>query len=93
MYSYRMSKKELDKSLQDLRAEIDKLGAENDDIKEKIDTLATGIEGEINNLDNTKYIDSLIQNIQQHIEQLETEHPRITGVLNRIMVTLSGLGI
>ena len=39
-----MSKKELDKSLQDLRAEIDKLGAENDDIKEKIDTLATGIE-------------------------------------------------
>ena len=88
-----MSKKELDKSLQDLRAEIDKLGAENDDIKEKIDTLATGIEGEINNLDNTKYIDSLIQNIQQHIEQLETEHARNTGVLNRIMVTLSGLGI
>lgn len=88
-----MSKKELNKSLQDLRAELDKLGTDNDDIKEKIDSLATGIEGEINNLDNTKYIDSLIQNIQEHVEQLETDHPRITGVLNRIMVTLSGLGI
>ena len=88
-----MSKKELNQALKELRAESDKLGVENIDAKKKISSLASSIEDEINNLDNRKYIDDLIKNIQEHIEQYEIDHPRITSVLNRIMVTLSGLGI
>ncbi len=79
--------------MQDLRTELDKLGEDNNDVKIKIDTLATSIKSEINNLDNSTYFDSLIHNIQEHVEQIETEHPRITGVLNRIMVALGSLGI
>jgi len=31
--------------------------------------------------------------VTELIEQFEVEHPRITGVLNDLMVTLSGMGI
>jgi len=42
-----MSKKELNKLLQDLRTELDKLGEDNNDVKIKIDTLATSIKSEL----------------------------------------------
>lgn len=88
-----MTRKELNKSLKELREEVNKLDFDSSDTKQKIDLLASSIEDELDNLDNTKYIDTLVKNIQEHIERYESEHPRVTGILNRIMVTLSGLGI
>jgi hypothetical protein len=37
--------------------------------------------------------DTLVNNVQESIRQLEVEHPRTTGVLNHIMVALSNMGI
>ena len=35
----------------------------------------------------------MLDSLRDHIEQFEVEHPRLTGALNRIMVSLSNIGI
>ena len=87
-----MSKEELHQSLQALQQELDKLEESNEEIRDRATRLIVDIENQLDTSNNDED-DSLIDRIQKLIEQFEVEHPRITGIMNRIMMTLSDMGI
>jgi predicted RNase H-like nuclease (RuvC/YqgF family) len=88
-----MSKEKLRESLERLRSEINILKEGNDAAKNRINRLITDLEHYVKNLDNNDQRTVLLAHIPKLIGELETEHPRITNILNAIMVTLSNMGI
>jgi len=88
-----MNKDDLKKSLQSLQDELDKLNGSDETVKQRITHLIDEVELQLANPENTDQKDSLIEKLQYSIEQFEVEHPRITGIMNRIMMTLSDMGI
>ena len=86
-------KNELQKSLQALQTELDKLEGTDEEIRNRAARLIVDIERQLENPDDTEHKDSLLEKIPKLIDQFEVEHPRITGIMNRIMMTLSDMGI
>lgn len=87
-----MSREELDQSLDALRAEVAKLD-ESDSSKARLNSIITNVERHADDAIDDAEDESVVEQVQSHIEQFETEHPGVTGILNRIMVTLSNIGI
>lgn len=91
-----MNQEELKQSIKTLQTELDKLDkldSENDAMRERLRHLIDEIEQQLAHPENEDQKDSLIEKLQHSIEQFEVEHPRITGIMNRIMMTLSDMGI
>ena len=87
-----MSQQELHHLLNLLKEELEDLETSSDSHKE-ISSLIANIELQIQTLEDNQQHMSLIENIRNHIEKFETEHPIITGILNDIMIKLSNIGI
>jgi Domain of unknown function (DUF4404) len=87
-----MSKEKISASIESLRAEIDNLRVEDAAAKERLDALVVELERQLDKPEHDGG-SGLDDSLQELIEQFEVEHPRITGILNDLMVTLSGLGI
>ena len=87
-----MSQKDLHQLLNELRAELQGLEASSDTHGD-LNKLTFSIEQQIEKLDDRKRQISLIENIQILIEKFEVEHPRITSILNDVMMKLMNLGI
>lgn len=88
-----MSDEELRQSLEELRSELDRLEAEEAEVRERLNTLISGIETRLDEPGDTTHHTSLIQDLRQSISQFEVSHPRATAILNQIMVTLGNMGI
>lgn len=88
-----MSRDELQQALAKLRDELDALGPEHAHTRERLETLVSEVESELAALDAEADHESVIESMKTRLEQFEVEHPRITNILNDIMVTLSNLGI
>jgi len=88
-----MSKEDLQKHLQGLREETEQLGSDNPEIKSQIDRLITEVEQHLQQPGNANQKDELVQGLESTIEQFETRYPRVTELLNRIMMTLGNIGI
>lgn len=88
-----MSDEELRQSLEELRSELDRLEAEEAEVRERLNTLISGIETRLDEPGDTMHHTSLIQDLRQSISQFEVSHPRATAILNQIMVTLGNMGI
>ncbi len=88
-----MSKEDLQKSLEALQAELDKLDGPEEEIRDRATRLIDDIERQLENPEANQDEDTLVERIQKTLEQFEVEHPRITGIMNRIMMTLSDMGI
>ena len=88
-----MSKQDLQESLDRLHAEVDKLQAKDELLRQRLDRLISDVERQIEGPEDEQHAATLIGDLQKQIEQFETEHPRVTGILNHIMVTLSNMGI
>ena len=88
-----MSKHELRDALTQLYAEIEKLQDEDSEVKDRLNELIKDIEEQIEGEGDELHADTLIDKLQLQIEQFETEHPRVTGILNQLMLTLSNMGI
>ena len=86
-------KNELQKSLQALQTELDKLEGTDEEIRDRAARLIVDIERQLEHPEDTEHKDSLLEKIPKLIDQFEVEHPRITGIMNRIMMTLSDMGI
>lgn len=86
-------KNELHKSLEALQTELDKLEGSDEEIRDRAARLIVDIERQLENPEDTEQKDSLLEKIPKLIDQFEVEHPRITGIMNRIMMTLSDMGI
>jgi predicted nucleic acid-binding Zn-ribbon protein len=88
-----MSDEKLRESLEDLRSELDRLEAEEAQIRERLDALISGVETRLDKPGDAAHHQSLLQELRQAISQIEVSHPRTTEILNQIMVTLGNMGI
>jgi len=88
-----MSRAELEHSLEKLRGELDALGPEAAATKVRLAALIDDIEQEIATLETAEDGESLLEKLRHQVEVFEVEHPRVTSIINDIMVTLSNLGI
>ena len=88
-----MSDEQLRQSLEDLRSELERLEAEEAQIRERLGALVAGVEVQLAKPEDAAHHQSLSQDLRQSISQLEVSHPRTTAILNEIMVTLGNMGI
>ena len=84
--------KELHHLMQELREELGKLDKSSKAYSE-ISMLITDIELELKKIENSVSEVSITDKIRTQIEEFEVGHPRITNVLNDIMIKLLNIGI
>jgi 3-hydroxyacyl-[acyl-carrier-protein] dehydratase len=87
-----MSRDQLHEPLERLRAEIKQLGDEDEAIKQRMKQLVADLERKLDSEDS-EHEPQLIEGLRSSIESFEVEYPRLTAALNRIMVSLSNIGI
>lgn len=88
-----MNEQKIFDALEELRQEIEKLEIGDPKNKERLTGLVQSIEQRmIPGVVDTEQPD-LIEEVKDVVTQFEVEHPRITGILNDIMMALSNLGI
>lgn len=88
-----MDKEELHLSLESLHDEVNRLDIADETGRQRINHLISELEKQIENPDNTEQRNNLRNKVTNLIEDFEVEHPRITETLNRIMLSLSDMGI
>ena len=91
-----MSQDDLHALLDQLRAEIDSLGEDDDAAaRERLGALVTDLERRLEEPDHAELEshEDFVDSIRETVERLEVEYPRATGILNNIMVTLGSMGI
>lgn len=88
-----MTDKNIDQALTELRTHIDQLAASNAATRQKLQNLLSDLEANFHSLEGSEHHVHLIRDLKETISEFEVEHPRLTGILNDIMVALSNLGI
>ncbi len=88
-----MDAKKLNDMLQVLRSELDSLDESDGQAREKLLAIAAEIETRLADPDSDNSHESLIETIRDSISLFEVTHPRATGILNQLMVTLANMGI
>lgn len=88
-----MSDEQLRQSLAELRSELDRLEAEEAQVRERLNSLISGLEAKLDEPGDESRDQSLVEDLRQSISQFEVTHPRATAILNEIMVTLGNMGI
>lgn len=86
-----MGKEKLHELLDNLDSEIEKLEQLPSTKREQLDSLVEKIKSGINEEEQTA--DDLHDSLSEAIVEFQTTHPRLTAVVNDIMVTLSNMGI
>ena len=81
----------LTETLQALREEIKKLNTD-DHRKQSLTTLADQIEQHVDDASNSKD-QGIVESLEAAITEFEVEHPDLTAIINRLLVTLSNMGI
>lgn len=84
-------KNQLNEALQALRDEIDNLNTD-ESRKQSLNTLADQVEQQFEDSSNSGN-QGLIESLEETISEFEVEHPALTSIINRLLVTLSNMGI
>ena len=84
-----MENKELEKLLEKLHAELEKV----DSVDENGMQLLRGIEQDINELLNQTARDTMLGRLREAIQQFEVSHPTLTAMLSEISSILNIAGI
>lgn len=87
-----MAEKEVSEALFQLRSEIETLSPENPELKERLEGLLNDLEDRLEATEDVNHL-HLVEDMKEAVTQFELEHPRITGILNELMVSLSNMGI
>ena len=87
-----MAEIEVSEALFKLRNEIEGLDDSNPDLKARLEGLLDELEDRLEGAEDEEHLD-LVEDMKDAISQFEVEHPRITGVVNDLMVALSNMGI
>ena len=88
-----MPDEKLRRSLEDLRSELERLEAEEAQVRERLSALIAGVETRLEKPEDSAHHQSLVQDLRRSISQFEVSNPRATAILNQIMVTLGNMGI
>lgn len=86
-----MAKDKVRKLLDNLDAEIDQLEQLPEDKRRQLDNLVEKIKTGVSDEEETA--DDLHDSLAETVAEFEASHPRLTAVVNDIMVTLSNMGI
>jgi uncharacterized coiled-coil DUF342 family protein len=84
-------KNQLNEALQALRDEINNLNTD-ESRKQSLNTLADQVEQQFDDSSNSGN-QGLIESLEETISEFEVEHPALTSIINRLLVTLSNMGI
>ncbi len=87
-----MSDEQLRQSLTELRSELERLEAEEAEVRERLYALIAGIETRLDTPGDIAHHHSLVRDLRRSTLQLEVSHPRATAILNQIMATLGNIG-
>lgn len=88
-----MTEKQINAALEELRKEIEKLEVGDQTAKEHLASLVENIENRLESPESGEEDHDLVEEMKDAVTQFEVEHPRITGIINDIMMTLSNVGI
>ncbi len=88
-----MDTEDLHKTLDRLRCELGALGPEAVAVKERVNGLITDLEQQLRDLDNPGHRATMRDRLATLIEEFESKHPAITGMLDQIMTTLASMGV
>lgn len=88
-----MSETKLNEALQELKTEIAALQVEDTDAKRRLETLVEGLEKKLETPSDEEHHHGLVEDVRDSVEHFEVEYPRLTAILNDIMMALSNMGI
>lgn len=88
-----MPTNELRQSLSELRHQLQQLDSGDHQARSRIELLVSELEAQLDQPRDQDQVQALHQSLPGLIEQFEVEHPKLTGVLNQIMLSLSNMGI
>ncbi len=83
------SKRKLDEDLKRLRSELENA---DETTRKRMEALVEKVEQRLAEGEG-KAAQGLLQELEEEIMQFEIKHPRLTAILNDLMVTLSNMGI
>ncbi len=87
-----MGDKQLREDLERLRAEISALDSDEQG-KENLTKLVVDIEEQLQQAKLHETAKSFGDQLEAAISKFETTHPTLTGILNNVLVALSGMGV
>ncbi len=88
-----MSKEDLHKTLERLRAEVSSLDIDSGPVKDRLNSLIVDLEHQAQDLDDAGHRATMRDRLTTLIQQIESEHPSITGMLEQIIRALNSMGI
>lgn len=88
-----MSQQKLTDTLQKLKDQIAGLALDDAEAKEKLQSLVDSLEEKLRSPQDAAHHHSLVEEVRDSVQHFEVEHPRLTAILNDLMMTLSNLGI
>ncbi|MBI5619072.1 MAG: DUF4404 family protein [Gammaproteobacteria bacterium] len=88
-----MSRDQLHQALEALRAALAEFGSGDAEKRARIEGLIAALERQIDAPEGSATDAELNAELPTLVEHFEVEHPRLTAILNDLMVTLSGMGI
>ena len=88
-----MSKEDVNQSIKALHAEIDRLDTPDTAIREKLLALISDVEKQMQDPQSAEQKEANLQNLPALIEQFESDHPKVTTTLGKLLNTLSSMGI
>ncbi|MCF7848643.1 MAG: DUF4404 family protein [Kiritimatiellales bacterium] len=83
-----MPHKEIRKSIDELKLELEQTPKETGFLEEKLEQAKEGIERY-----TPEAVQELVETLQRESDEFEVEHPRITALINQVMTALSDIGI
>ena len=84
-------KQNLHDILKSLRNEINHLPTDDKESKQKLEQLLAGLEKKLETPDETDHF--LSEGVRDSITHFEVSYPRVTAILNDVMMALSNMGI
>ncbi len=88
-----MSEQKIQECLEGLRTELNQLQGEDQQIQERVNGLIAEVEQQLLEDEHRRQNPTLMESINNTIEQYKVEHPAVTGILNQIMMSLANIGV
>lgn len=89
-----MDSEQLRRSLEALRAEVNRADLSEGRVRKRINALITDLEVKLDRPDDEDDDDdSFVERLRDGFEQFKLEHPDATSLINRILVSLGEAGI